>query len=215
MTRARISTRRQRRALVIPKPDRPGNIKVTREGWLATARVALIEDGIEGVKADRLAQRAKVTRGGFYYHFKAHQDLLDALLDLWVRTNHFTPDKVDSSSVAAASAALDGILDNLVHERGFDPQFDMAVREWARISQPVADVVHAKDDRRIAVLRKIFVGLGYAPKDALIRARVFYWHQIGYYAVGFRETVSTRESNLPTYIRVLAGERYRGKFSEQ
>lgn len=215
MKRAPLSTRRQRRALVIPKPDRPGNIKVTREGWLNCARVALIEDGIDGVKADRLAQRAKVTRGGFYYHFDKHQDLLDGLLDLWTRENHFTPAEVDTSSVAASCAALDLVVDNLVHEIGFDPQFDMAVREWARISQPVADVVQGVDDRRIGVLRKIFSGMGYAARDALIRARVFYWHQIGYYAVGIKETVGARESHLPAYIKVLAGERYRGRFSER
>src|SRR3546814_4494765 len=74
MKRKRISTRRQKRELVIPKPPRNGNIKVTREGWLNCARVALIEDGIEGVKVDRLAKRVKVTRGGFYHHFKNHKD---------------------------------------------------------------------------------------------------------------------------------------------
>ena len=34
-----------------------------------------------------LAAALKVTRGGFYWHFKGRQDLLDALLDDWVRTN--------------------------------------------------------------------------------------------------------------------------------
>src|SRR3546814_10858022 len=75
MKRKRISNRRQKRELVIPKPPRNGNIKVTREGWLNCARVALIEDGIEGVKVDRLAKRVKVTRGGFYHHFKNHNKL--------------------------------------------------------------------------------------------------------------------------------------------
>lgn len=213
MKRKRISTRRQKRQLVIPKPGRKGNIKITREGWLNCARVALIEDGIDGVKVDRLAQRVKVTRGGFYYHFKHHQQLLDELLLLWKDQNRFTPAKVDTGTAVAANSVLDRIIDDLVHENGFDPQFDMAVREWARISQPVADVVNGVDEQRVATLRQVFAGMGYPAKEALIRARVFYWHQVGYYAVGRQEPVAEREANLAAYVKVLAGDKYRGKLS--
>ncbi len=213
MKRKRISTRRQKRELVIPKPGRNGNIKITREGWLNCARVALIEDGIEGVKVDRLAQRAKVTRGGFYYHFKNHQQILEELLLVWKTQNRFTPAKVDVATVEAANAVLDRIIDDLVHESGFDPQFDMAVREWARISQPVANIVHAVDDQRVDILQQVFAGMGYAAKDAMVRARVFYWHQVGYYAVGMHEATAEREDNLSAFIRVLAGEKYRGRIA--
>jgi AcrR family transcriptional regulator len=209
MKRRLISTKRQKRQLVIPKPGRKGNIKITREGWLNCARVALIEDGIDGVKVDRLAKRLKVTRGGFYYHFRNHHQVLQELLALWRNQNRFTPAKVDVSTPAAAARAVDRITDDLIHESGFDPQFDMAVREWARISHPVADVVHEVDEQRVEVIRQIFLGLGYAPVEALIRARIFYWHQVGYYAVGFREALGERERNARIYLDVLAGDKYR------
>lgn len=208
-----ISTKRQKRPLVAPKPPRKGNIKITREGWLNCARVALIEDGIDGVKVDRLAQRFKVTRGGFYHHFKSHNQVLDELLLIWKSQNRFTPSKVDVSTRRAACDALDRVIDDLIHENGFDPQFDMAVREWARISQPVANVVGEVDRQRMDVLRQIFGGMGYEGKDALIRARVFYLHQIGYYALGMVESVAEREGNLAAYIKVLAGNLYRGRRS--
>src|SRR5690606_17366561 len=129
-------------------------------------------------------------------------------LDTWRTQNHFTPDEVDTSSVAASLKALEIISDNLVHERGFDPQFDMAIREWARISQPVADIVHKKDEARIGILRQVFNGLGYNPKEADIRARVYYWHQIGYYAIGVHQDLAQRENDLQTYLVVLGGERF-------
>jgi len=213
MKRKLISTRRQKRPLVSPKPTRKGNIKITREGWLNSARVALIEDGIDGVKVDRLAKRLKVTRGGFYHHFKSHNQILDELLVMWKNQNRFTPAKVEVSTRKAASEALDRITDDLVHETGFDPQFDMAVREWARISQPTANVVEKVDQQRIDILRQVFEGMGYEAKDAVIRARIFYMHQIGYYALGMSEPVGQRESTLPLYIKALAGTLYRGKHS--
>ncbi|HVT34728.1 MAG TPA: TetR/AcrR family transcriptional regulator [Nevskiaceae bacterium] len=208
MSKRLTSTRRQRRELKIPAPSRKGNIKIPLAGWISCARVVLIEEGIGAVKVDRLAKRLNVTRGGFYYHFNQHHKLLEALLDDWRRHNCFTPAQIDASSPAAALEALQQISDNLVHERGFDPQYDMAIREWARISQPVADVVHEVDEQRVEVLRRIFSGLGCKPKEAAIRARVYYWHQIGYYAIGVREDTGQRESNLQLYLEVLGGEKY-------
>src|SRR3546814_19264286 len=133
MKRKRISTRRQKRELVIPKPPRNGNIKVTREGWLNCARVALIEDGIEGVKVDRLAKRVKVTRGGFYHHFKNHNQLLDELLLTWKTQNRFTPAKVNLSSAEEANEARDRHFEVRSTENGFDRQINMPGRQRACI----------------------------------------------------------------------------------
>ncbi|MGH8506963.1 MAG: TetR/AcrR family transcriptional regulator, partial [Stenotrophobium sp.] len=183
-------------------------IKVTVEGWLNAAKVALIEEGIGGVIVDRLATRLKVTRGGFYHHFKSTHNLLEALLEDWQKTNRFIPEQLNTSTVHATLQSFRAVTSNLVHEEEFDPQYDLAIREWARISQPVADVVHAVDQKRIDAIRKLFIGFGYKPKDALIRARVMYWHQIGYYSIGVDETLEERESNLSIYMDVLGGEKY-------
>lgn len=42
--------------------------------------------GVDGVKVAPLATRLGVTTGSFYWHFKDHRELLDALLDFWERT---------------------------------------------------------------------------------------------------------------------------------
>src|SRR3546814_7683595 len=54
----------------------------------------------------------------------------------------------------------------------------MAVREWARISHPVARIVQEVDDQREELLADVFEGIGYMRREAVIRARVFYWHQV-------------------------------------
>lgn len=208
MNRKLTSAKRHKRELRVPQPDRKGNIKIPFEGWLEAAKVALIEDGIGMVKVDRLARRLKVTRGGFYYHFKSHHALLGELLKRWRTQNRFLPEVLDVSTPKAAHATLQALTYALIHERGFDSQFDMAVREWARISQPVHEVVDQVDAERIKALSRVFAGLGCKPKEAEIRARVFYYHQVGYYSMGVTESVRTREQNLPIYLAVLCGERY-------
>ena len=207
-TKSLTATRRQKRTLKVPTPTKKGNIKVPAEGWVNAAKVALIEEGIGAVKIDRLAQRLKVSRGGFYHFFKTPHAILEALLQDWRMNNRFAREDLDTSTVEATLASFREVTRNLVHESGFDPQYDLAIREWARISQPVADVVHAVDEKRIDTMRKLFLGFGYKPKDALIRARVFYWHQIGYYSIGVRETVDEREANIETYLEVLGGDKY-------
>ncbi|HET8881066.1 MAG TPA: TetR/AcrR family transcriptional regulator, partial [Solimonas sp.] len=202
------STRRQKRALNFEPPSRKGNIKVPIEGWINCARVLLIEEGLAGIKVDRLAKRLRVTRGGFYHHFESHHDLLQALLKDWRLNNCFVPKHIDTASPALAIGALREMTDNLVHERGFDPQFDMAVREWARISQPVADVVEQVDADRVDALGRIFGGLGYAEREASLRAKLFYWQQIGYYAIGMEDPVEYREQNLEFFHQVLGGAKY-------
>ena len=208
MARKLSNSKRQKRELKVPRPIREGNIKVPYEGWLEAAKVVLIEEGIGFVRVDRLAKRLKVTRGGFYYHFKSHNALLEALLDHWRNQSRFVPEQPDVSTPQAACRALRLLTHALIHEQGFDPQFDMAVREWARISVPVAEVMHAVDDQRVAALRKIFACLGYSNKEAEIRAKVLYFHQIGYYTLGAHESVRQREMNLPVYLNVLCGEKY-------
>lgn len=202
------SSKRQKRVLRVPQPDRKGNIKIPYQGWLECAKVVLIEEGIGMVKVDRLAKRLKVTRGGFYYHFKSPHALLEALLDMWRTQNRFVPKMPDITTPQASYRALEAMTDALIHEKGFDPQFDMAIREWARISVPVAAVVRQVDNQRIEALRKIMLGLGCGPKEAEIRAKVFYFHQIGYYSLGIEERTPTREQNLPVYLSVLCGESY-------
>ena len=59
--------------------------RLDRQDWLDAALTALLEGGIAGVTMERLAVGLGVTRGSFYYHFRDRAELLDELLDYWVR----------------------------------------------------------------------------------------------------------------------------------
>ncbi len=192
-----------------PEGKLHGNVKVPKEGWLECAKQALIEEGIGSVKADRLARRLGITRGSFYHYFNSVKELLDELLEYWRTSNRFIADDMDLSSPDSARQALVDTADQLVHEEHFDPQFDLAVREWARISKPVASVVYAMDENRLRELRAIFQAMGYPLEKAKVRAKIFYMHQIGYYSLGLSETTEERERNLDLYLDVLGGELFR------
>ena len=92
-------------------------------------------------------------------------------------------------------------------EKDYEPKWDGAVRDWARTSATVLKAVRAVDQQRIRVLEKIFLNMGYRGLEALIRARITYYHQVGYYALGVREPRRVRRRLLPYYARVLTGRR--------
>ena len=79
------------------------------------------------------------------------------------------------------------------------------MRDWARTSIAVRSVVSFVDQRRIAILEQIFEDMGYAGKEAHIRARITYYHQVGYYAIGVQESHRERRDLLPYYQKVLTG----------
>lgn len=179
--------------------------KVSSERWVETAHRVLVEEGIAGVKVDRLAHRLGVTRGGFYHNFRDREELLDALLHRWKRECRFLPGLPASRALADVGAWFDSAVDRLIVESGYDHDFDMAVREWARSDERAARAVERSDRERMGTLQRVFDALGYSEDEARVRARVFYYHQIGYYAIGVRESIAARKRNAHLYIDILCG----------
>lgn len=183
--------------------------KVPRDTWVETARRVLIEEGIAGVKVDRLANRLGVTRGGFYHNFGDREILLQALLDHWEATCHFLPEQPMANSAAGAAAWMEELAQRrLIDEDGYDHRFDMAVREWGRSDQRARWAVERADRSRLAALHRFFRVLGHSDADAQFRSRIFYYHQIGYYALGVQESVAERRRNAGEYLRALCGDLY-------
>jgi AcrR family transcriptional regulator len=191
---------------VTAKRRQPGTqARLSRSDWLAAARSALLAGGIESVKVDRLAKALNVTRGGFYWHFKDRKDLLDALLEHWERQTNQMFESVLDQDHADGAAEFIALVNAWIEEDVYSPAYDSAVRDWARTSAHVATAVRRVDNHRIEILRRVFSDLGYAENAAFIRARITYFHQVGYYTLGFGESKEDRRKLLPDYVDALTG----------
>jgi len=179
--------------------------KITASMWIETARQSLVEEGLGGVKVDRLANRLGVTRGGFYHNFKDRDDLLDQLIAHWERECRFLPEDQPGTRSSEAAEWFDRAIARLIESDGYDYHFDLAVREWARSDQRAAWAVERTDRERLQTLTRFFEALGYDDEEAPIRARVFYYHQIGYYAIGVQQSTAERRRALHTYLDILCG----------
>ncbi len=174
-----------------------------RDAWLAAARDALIEEGTAGVEVNKLAKRLEVTRGGFYWFFESREQLLDALLELWAQSSTVLFEKIATAPQLSGPQKFKALVDLWISEKDYDPKWDGAVRDWARTSSKVLDTVHAVDEQRIGFIEQVFRDLGYRGKEAHVRARVTYYHQVGYYALGVRESRKQRLELIPYYTKIL------------
>jgi len=176
-----------------------------REIWLDTARRALIEEGTAGIEINKLAKRLGSSRGGFYWFFKNRAQMLDELLTYWADTSTVLFERILQNPGGNGMEEYLALTNLWIDEDQYDPKWDGAVRDWARTSEAVRKVVQKVDQKRIAVLEQIFNDMGYTGKEAHIRARVMYYHQVGYYAMGVQESKKERRALIPYYRKVLTG----------
>lgn len=211
----RAGPRSPRETALMPRPNGKGpesggtgaddgGQTLSTEDWLEVARETLIREGIGAVKIDRLAKACGVTRGGFYWRFKSRDDLLDQLLKDW-RSSNTTPFLAALSGPGSHVDRFRALMRLWIEEQDFDPDYDTAVRNWALSSPKVAAVVHTVDDIRMDALKRVFVDGGYDEAEAIVRARITYFLQVGYYALGIKEAQPTRLGQAEIYYRILTG----------
>ncbi len=177
----------------------------SRALWLAAAKEALVEAGLDAVKIQPLATRLNLSRTSFYWFFKDRNMLLEALLEDWEARN--TGAFVDACNAYAESIS-EAILNLIVvflDETVFEPRLDFAVRGWAHQSDAVMARVNQADAQRLEALRAMFARFGFPAEEADVRARAVYLTQIGYISMQVEETLATRIARVPGYVQIFCG----------
>ena len=178
--------------------------QLQRFDWLRTALDIFVAEGIDAVRITRLADDLGVTRGSFYWHFQNRADLIDSLVSYWKDKNT----AAITGSMAQAVSLADGIFrffETCIDAALFDPRLDLALREWARRSESIHRLVESEDQARIDALCEFYRRFDYPMPQALIRARVLYYSQIGFYALGTRESIQTRLGYTEAYFEAFTG----------
>lgn len=142
----------------------PAPVRTSRQSWTEEGLRALAAGGSDAVRVEPLASALGVTKGGFYWHFRDRQALLDAMLDTWEET------LVDQAIETADRNGGDGRtrlrrLFAVVDNRADILELELSVRDWARRDPTVAERVTRVDNRRLAYLRPLFAEFCNDPAD--------------------------------------------------
>jgi AcrR family transcriptional regulator len=179
--------------------------RTPRSKWIEEGLRALAAGGPDAVRIDPLAQTLGVTRGGFYWHFQDRRALLDEMLDRWERaTTDEVIERVESEGGDARAklrrafvltSSSDGLL-----------AIDLAVRDWSRRDQTVAERLRRIDNRRMDYLRSLFTVFCTDADDVEVRCMLSYSLLIGNHFIAADHGKRNRADVVNLALRRIGAE---------
>lgn len=192
--------------MAIGQTTKKNNSRGSEAAWLDAAHHLLIESGVESVKIMSLANRLKLSRTSFYWHFSDREALLDALIDRWEKQN--TGNLVARTQLYAESIteAVLNLNDCWVDPELFDARMDFAIRNWAHQSSKLKAILEKDDKERINAIHAMFLRFGFSETQADVRAHTIYYTQIGYISMMVEESLAQRLKRTPVYVESFTGQ---------
>ncbi|MBB5915480.1 AcrR family transcriptional regulator [Nocardia transvalensis] len=161
--------------------ERQAHVGVTRtprESWVEAGLAALAESGPDAVRIEVLAKRLGVTKGGFYGSFPDRAALLDAMLDTWEReSTDDVLDRIDREGGDPRTRVYRAGMLTFSNDRLLP--IDLAVRQWARHDEAVAERLRRVDDRRMNLLREAIATFCDDPDEIEARSLLAFCTAIG------------------------------------
>jgi AcrR family transcriptional regulator len=129
--------------------------RTPRNRWIEEGLSALAAGGPDAVRIESLAQALSVSKGGFYWHFKDRQALLEEMLNAWERTWVDEVIEAVEAEVQDARSRLRRLF-ALAAASGELLKIELAIRNWARRDKAVAKRLKRVDNRRMNYMRSLF-----------------------------------------------------------
>jgi len=171
-----------RKTASVAAADKTLASRLGRDDWLDAAFRAAVEHGFDGVRVLTLAETLKVTRGSFYWHFKDHATLIEALVERWQARELEAHHRLEQAGSDDPAKALEILLDQALAHGGDDldnMRFELALRSLSRRDAHVAGLMRSMDELRIALFKRKFMRLVQNDKTAGELATLFYLSVVG------------------------------------
>ena len=142
--------------------------RTPRTSWIEEGLKALADGGPDAVRIESLAQALGVSKGGFYWHFEDRRALLDEMLDTWERVmidEAIARVEVEGGDARAKLRWLFALATSL----GELLKIELAIRDWARRDQAVAERIRRVDNRRMEYMRSLFGAFCHDEDDVEVR----------------------------------------------
>ncbi len=130
--------------------------RTPRNRWIEEGLRALAASGPDAVRIESLAQALGVSKGGFYWHFKDRLSLLEEMLDAWERTWVDEVIEAVEAENGDARLRLRRLFALAAASGGELLKIELAIRNWARREEAVAERLRQVDNRRMDYMRSLF-----------------------------------------------------------
>jgi len=149
---------------------------LTPDTWIDAATDVLVDQGIDRLRVDDLANQLGVTRGSFYWHFKDREDLLQRVLAAWrTRATEELTQRL-AQAHPDPNQQLREVLTLPFRGRAAAraARVELAIRAWARRDAMARFAVDEADASRLGYIAQLFSQMGFGVAEARLRAQVLY-----------------------------------------
>ena len=152
--------------------------------WVAAGLELLAQEGIGGVKIQRLCETLGVTKGSFYWHFTDLDAFLGAMAKHYEDGARIFRDRfTEMARIDAKKTLSESITNSFDNRLG---RLERAMRDWARSDARARAAIEASDTIAFAAIKESFELLGFTAEEADIRAKTLFYAGVGFGDVGPR-----------------------------
>lgn len=164
-------------------------IIATKEDWVDLGYKLFSEKGISGIVIETMAEKLKVNKSSFYWHFKTKKEFIQQLIEFWI--NNETDRIIELTNSEKSALQKFETLIKLSYKKMPNQDFIFYLKRYAQKEEKIKNTIGKIDFERIKYVKKLLKDLGYSEQDATIKSSLFYKHLIGYHEMIRYETQST------------------------
>ena len=186
-----------------PKSMIAEGARLTRDNWLDEAFKAVVAGGFDNVKVLAIAEKLKVTRGSFYWHFTDHADLVGSLLMRWKLSQLELDEKLKSHRSDDPIQDLEFVVDAAFNQAGSELEnllFEQALRALSHLHAGAAQLLVEVDAERINLFESKFLAIVKDKAKARDLAALLYLAIVGGYQALSRPV---NPPNIRAYVQGL------------
>ena len=186
-----------------PKSMIAEGTRLTRDNWLDEAFKAVVAGGFDNVKVLAIAEKLKVTRGSFYWHFTDHADLVGSLLMRWKLAQLELDEKLKSHRSDNPIQDLEFVVDAAFNQAGSELEnllFEQALRALSHLHADAAQLLVEVDAERINLFESKFLAIVKDKAKARDLAALLYLAIVGGYQALSRPV---NPPNIRAYVQGL------------
>ena len=186
-----------------PKSMIAEGTRLTRDNWLDEAFKAVVAGGFDNVKVLAIAEKLKVTRGSFYWHFTDHADLVGSLLMRWKLAQLELDEKLKSHRSDDPVKDLEFVVDAAFNQAGSELEnllFEQALRALSHLHAGAAQLLVEVDAERINLFESKFLAIVKDKAKARDLAALLYLAIVGGYQALSRPV---NPPNIRAYVQGL------------
>lgn len=150
-----------------------------KHDWILLGYKLFSEKGISGLVIEKMADKLKVNKSSFYWHFSTKKEFMQQLIKFWIENETNQIIKLTNDHHSAIQKI--NTLIRLSYKKMPNQDFIFYLKSYAQKDKKTKELINKIDFQRIEYVKQLLLEMGYSEQEAAIKSSLFYKHLIGYH----------------------------------